>query len=162
MGDIALSAKVIVESPLVRGVNVSAENNAAMNFARRVFDGVKIVRSLFDEKFVDNLLVHYEFANHKRGRDDEKHQRRDGLEKVRRKRDKIQRHADVYPAHECGGVHGKRFKPDVVGIRFQKFAHIFGGFFLAFTSSRAFSESFDDFLDMPCHKGCAFAFVFSY
>ena len=89
MGDIALSAKVIVESPLVRGVNVSAENNAAMDFARRVFDGVKIVRSLFDEKFVDNLLVHYEFANHKRGRDDEKHQRRDGLEKVRRKRDKI-------------------------------------------------------------------------
>ena len=53
MGDITLSAKVIVESPLVRGVDVSAENNAAMDFARRVFDGVKIVRSLFDEKLVD-------------------------------------------------------------------------------------------------------------
>ena len=56
MGDITLSAKVIVESPLVRGVDVSAENNAAMDFARRMFDGVKIVRSLFDEKFVDTCL----------------------------------------------------------------------------------------------------------
>ena len=159
MRDKRFSAEIVVESPLVSGVCVSAYDDSAFDFAGRFFDCHHVEGFALWEERINDLAIQHELQNHYFHADCDENEREHGHKKRCDERSENERHRDVNPAHKRERMYVVFFGGHGVGVGSDFLCHIVDSVFFALTSAIAFAESGRNVRDKVKHIVCALPFV---